>query len=205
MLPSETEHNWKIHSCHQHEISGLQSWTKSRINEFTDVNDCLGISITLVTTRSPLEITRIITSNLWRLNVQYEPHTYIREILSVPETTRCYEACVLSLVLTPYYHISTWAPFNDPDQLANFKHPPALTGSLLWLSSTQKEHTRLAWNGSSMILIQEKNHKDQKNTLFAEISSFWEKDFSTRGGNMRFFIHCRSCRNCKWMLGSVFR
>lgn len=155
----------------------LELKTKSRANEFTPVNDCLGIIITLVTTSSPLEITRIIAYIPYRLNVQYEPHIYIKQILSAPETTLCYAACVLSLVLTPYHHISTWTPFNDSDQLANLKLSPALTESLLRLSSIQKEHTQLVWNGSSMILIQKKNHKDQKNTLFDEIPQFESKIF----------------------------
>lgn len=172
----------------------LELKTKSRANEFTDINDCLGTIITLVTTRSHLEITRMIAYILQRLNVQYEPHTYTRQILYAPETILCYAACVLPLVLSPYYHISTWISFNDPDEPANFKLSPVLTESWLQLSSIQKEHTQLVWNGSSMILIQEKNHKEQKYTSFDEIPSFWGQDFSTKDGSMLF-----------WTLGSVFR
>lgn len=71
-----------------------------------------------------------------------------------------------------------------------------------------KQHSKRARSASMKRFqgdFEERNHQDPKNTLFDEITSFWEWYFSTRDGSLLFFIHCRSSRDCIWMLGSVFR
>lgn len=141
----------------------LELNTKSRTNECKDLNDCLGIIVTLVTTRSPLEITRMIAYIVQRLNIQYESH-----ILSAPETTFCCAACVLPLVLTPYYHISTWSPFKIGELVWIVK----LSNCAYWKPSAVKQYSKtaiqLVWSSSRRILIQgkKKNHKDHKNRVF---------------------------------------
>lgn len=52
--------------------------------------------------------------------------------------------------------------------------------------------------------FEEKNYQDAENTLFGEITSFWEKYFSTTDGSLLFFIHCKSSRDCL-NSGSVIR
>lgn len=129
----------------------LELNTKSRTNEFKDLNDCLGIIVTLVTTRSPLEITRMIAYIVQRLNIQYESH-----ILSAPETTFCCAACVLPLVLTPYYHVSTWSPFKIGELVWIVK----LSNCAYWKPSAVKQYSKtaiqLVWSSSRRILIQGK-------------------------------------------------
>lgn len=62
-----------------------------------------------------------------------------------------------------------------------------------------KQHSNRAHSASMKRFqfdFEEKNYQDAENTLFGEITSFWEKYFSTTDGSLLFFIHCKSSRDC---------
>lgn len=56
-----------------------------------------------------------------------------------------------------------------------------------------------------MILIQDQNHKDQKNTLLDEIPSFWEQDFFVLEMALGCSLSTADFRDGKWIPGPVFR